>query len=213
MEDIRETMTEEEIEAHMRKEEDELNGYISKFAIANPPATTADDENEVEIFTLDTKDNKAYTVESSTFIAQPAPTVNVGGHIVGTLAPPEEPDYVPYATTVEAMINDKMGPDLFQDFHKLFVDTLTMKALNSLVSQIRAEQNKLAEATFGNVSGVVSGLVNDASLEVDKKILELRKAMRNGKVSYEDIPEWATNYIEDYIRNAVTEFALLTERN
>ncbi len=222
MEDIRSTMTEEEIEAHMRKEEEELNGYISKFAIANPPADMADDENEEEVYTLDTEDNKAYKVEStlltrevesSSFVAEPADTINIGGAIHGRLAPPSEPEYIPYATTVEAMINDKMGPDLFQDFHKLVIDTLTMKALNSLVVQIRMEQDKLNESIQNSITGVVSILVCDASDEVDKKVLELRKAMRNGKVVYEDIPEWATSYVKGYITNAVTEFALLTERN
>jgi hypothetical protein len=97
----------------------------------------------------------------------------------------------------------------------LFVDTLTSKAIASLIEKHRDLEKDVYDNITSNKKHQSMGKVIHAHEQVildsiDAKTRELRKSYGfSGRVSHEHIPEWAKAYIEDYIKNFVHEIASL----
>ena len=94
------------------------------------------------------------------------------------------------------------------DLSDLFIDTLTSKAIGSLIQKQRRLELETHEAmvryTDGKMGALGPMLENETFKPMEKYLKELKGAYGySGNVHYDRIPDWAKGYIKDYITNFV----------
>ena len=207
---VQEGPTEEEIQAQMERDEQELNGYLNKFKTIEQPDSSkveVEDEEEEETITLDfTEDGlKAYEKEEETII--------VPG---GTLKLAEAAKGEDIFEAIKRVIEEKKEeePRLKTKYNDFIQDLFVSKAIGSLIQHLGFTENSVALAVNEHRIGLLNyELERDFTETVYKKKQELREAIAGGRVHYDRIPNWAENYIDDYIRDAISGLTLLTERD
>lgn len=163
------------------------------------------EESDEEVITLDFDNNLAY--EQEIIIGENVVTdwKELGKQNIheGEMAPVQAPVAPPVRTYKE-------------DVADLFVNTLTSKAIASLITQHRDLEKTLSDevskkhakkmgATFNTHENVICK-------SIDGKVSELRRAYGfTGRVDYNLIPDWSKGYIEDYIKNFISELCTFTE--
>jgi hypothetical protein len=190
-------LTAAEIGEQIRRDEEEMDRRLSKFAQfmpLNADASSITEENEDdEEFVVDLDKGVVTQVESTLLVRDtPAHSVDWDPTVPANLPPIE------------------IKVDLGAKYGKLMRDLLVRKAVAKLIRSIRDEEEKL-ENQRESMPAYVAETLGKAIEDVSRKAMELLKIIRHNEVHYEDIPEWATRYIEDYIEHTLTNLILLAE--
>lgn len=203
-EEIKAGPTEEEINEQMKRDEEELNGYLSKFQTVSLPDSSKveeEDEEEEETITLDLDSGKAYEK-----VGEGVAVRNEEGKI--EIVEDEE-----LADKIKKVLEKEEQPRLQKKYDLLLHDLLVSKALASLMKKLNDTETDLLDTATAKRMGMLSDVLEkEISDTMYKKRIELRKAMAGGKVSYDMIPAWAETYIEEYMRDAIGGLVELTER-
>lgn len=210
--DPRINMTDEEIAAIMAEEEEELNGFISRFS--PPPIDSSgvsEEDEEEEEFTLDLAKNVAYEkVAEGIIYQQDGETVvtPIGDTPIPPLSGVTNED-------LDKLIEQKIKEvteSKERKYRDFVSDVLVRKALASLLSKTRQAADDY-EAALENALPHIAEIMLPAQREIEKKRTELRRTIVGNIVHYENIPDWADEYIRIYIDNAITDLAVLSERD
>jgi len=155
------------------------------------------EEGEEETFRLDFEKGVATQVEE---------TLIVGENVVSDTM-----------KQVEAPIPTKPAEPTFEnELSEFFMQTLTSKAVSSLINKLHKAETEMHEAITirSPQMGVLSSMLEDDMFkQVDSRRKELRAAygFGMGRVYYDKIPEWAKGYVKNYIRGFVGTAADLME--
>ena len=208
--DPREKMTPEEIEEFMRQEEAQLDGMLGKFLSISQPSFIEEqvggaEEEEEEIVTLDFENN---TVTEK--IGEGVAVRNQDGSI-DLVKDPEVERRVKELIEKNA---EPLKPTLQQKYQDMITDRVISKAIGSLIEKF----NKAEKEAEENVSNIVGGEIGYAlsekvSLQIYNQKAELRAAIAGGKVYYDKIPDWAKNYIDEYVYDAIGTLIDFVERD
>lgn len=208
--DPRENMTEEEIREWEKKEEAQLNGMINKFMKNNSQPDTSsiteEEDDEEETFTLD--------FENGTV------TQNLGEGIVqrnedGSYEEVVDPELEQKVKKVIAEQAEPLKPTKQQVFQDYISDGMVEKAIASLVKKLADASFEIEKHTYQELKNTpIAGLVGEkTSLMIEEKRNELKKAIRGGNVHYDDIPDWADQYVKEYLNNMLFEIMQFGERD
>lgn len=205
-EDPRE-LTKEEIDYIMKQDESELDGYLSKFKQLPQPDTSKieEEEEEDEEFTLDFDTGKAYQKMGEGIITQ-----DEEGNV--NLVEDEE-----VAEQIKKMIENKaepLKPTLQQKYQDMITNRLVSKALASLMERLNNVQKEAEEvANKAGLSYIGERTADGMYESIQKQKNEIRKAWSGTTIRYDEIPEWATMWIDDYIQNGLNTLLDFVERD
>ena len=149
------------------------------------------EEEEEETITLDFDNQTIYSKEE---------TIITGEEVVQEMK----------ESIREELVSQRTYKDSLSD---LLIDTLTSKAIASLIKQ----HHELETEIYDNVASKYKGMgkairmhTESMTESIDKRRRELRRSYGfSGRLSYEHIPEWSKPYIEDYIKGFITEVCSL----
>lgn len=207
---IKTDLTQEEIEAVMRRDEAELEGHLNKFAkLPQPDASGVKEEEdaEEETITLDFEEDgiKAYEKVAEGVLARGAD---------GELVEVDEATAERVKEILEAEAPKK--PEYAKRYEDMIRDRFVSKAIASLMEKLNDAASDMEKA-IGGILGS-TGVGNQLNEETYKLIQtrkdELRKAWSwNGTVQYEYIPDWALESIDEYIRDGLNSLLDFVERD
>lgn len=197
------------VEEVMRRDQEELDNHLRKFAHIQQPDSSKveeDDEEEEETITLDFKEDgvTAYEKVAEGFLERTEEGFGMvdeetSRHLKEMLEN-QAPKKHDNELRLEGMIKDK----------------LVSHAMKVLVEQMRDAADAAEKAAESRLKGTDFGTHFAAQTirELDKRKDELRKAWRyDGKVDYAKIPDWAMSSIEAYLANGIVEMLKFTERD
>lgn len=186
-------LTPEEIEYIKQQDELEIGRYLSKFKTFNSVADSSkveeEEDEEEETITLDLNKGVAYEKKEE---------ILVGDDLL-------------------EQIQNAIGqskPKLQVQFSDLISERFVAKAIASLIEKL----NKAAQAAEDAVEesmkffGGAEGFAEEAGKPIYKRKEELKRAFYLGRIDYDKIPQWAENYIQEYIENAINTLLDLSER-
>lgn len=109
---------------------------------------------------------------------------------------------------------EEIKPSFQNELQDLLLNSITSKAVASLLSKHRSLDTELL-TVVGKKQRHMGELGDILENEIDKLMenrrMELRRSFVGSQVRYERIPEWAKNYVKEYIQNFVHTIAVLTE--
>lgn len=184
----------EEVQAVMKKDEEEMDRYLARFPKLNEIADTSEiEDDEEEIITLDFDKNIAYE------------KVMEGIAVVGT----GNVDMIDLEEKPEPA-----KPTLQQKYQDMITDRFISKAVASLV----AKMNDVGKEVFDTTSDKLPpGIGDNLACSLHDKVMEQKRellaAIAGGKVHYDIIPEWAKPYIDDYVLEALNTLIDFVERD
>lgn len=204
-------LTPEEIAEIMRQDEEELDSHLSKFKkIKQPDASLVNEEEDEdeETITLDFSEDgqvKAYEKLGEGVVAR-----NEEGDIY-------EVDEAT-AKRVKELVEEEAPkkPEKLLRYENMIRDRFVSKAIGALMTQLNDAGNGLDEAIGKNLgrTGVGGALNEEAYTMISNRKDELRKAWSwSGEVQYQAIPDWALDYIDDYVRDAINALLDFVERD
>lgn len=211
MEDIRVGMTEEEIKEHMRKEAEELDGYIGRFVTANPTPAERAEEEEEDVIQLDLEKGTALQVESTIVTRErdeevdlmfPSPTFTT---ISNGLTEQQVEALIAKALT------EKEEPAVYQKLSKRINDTFTRRAISQIIKKLSDEARRLDSQNNAGYRRTYESVFKSIQ-ELDKMNDELRLSIKYGVVNYDIIPEWALDEIQENIDEMILNLSILSER-
>lgn len=220
--DPRLEMTAEEIQQAMAAEEEELNGYIGKFALTpQPDSSSIDEEDEEETITLDLENNKAYEKVAEGIITSDGKVHEVDTGLYKAFTEAQDKEAVEEATNIIleqiADVDDRVI-DLEEGkaakYRNLVSDIFVRKGLASLLRKTRdsiAEYQDLVESQ--KLPGHMRPAMAEALKAVEKNQIELRKSINGDIVHYDLIPHWAEEYLKNYLEDAIGALTSLAERD
>jgi hypothetical protein len=195
--DVREGMSQEEIEVFMKQEEEELNAHLGKFMLTNvlpDTSSISEDDEEDEIITLDF--DKGTATEK---ILEGAVLLADGKMHVIELQ--EDPGFAP---RIREIVKESTEPTLQQKYYNMVVDRFVSKAIAQLIEKF----NEVIKQSYDMVSDGLPAAIGDhlawdVSDRITKQKRELQLAIAGGHVNYDKIPDWAKSHIDEYIYSAL----------
>lgn len=205
------------------------------------PNYVVEEENEEETFTLDFKNKKAFSKTEGLVVSGNMDTSHImasGGidasKITSSTISNSELNNVypfprtpyPYSETpISTLPYNPLPVDLnkicevepakptFKDeLQDLLINSVTSKAIASLLSKHRALDNDMDELLEKRRMGELGNMINkDIEDIMTKRRQELRACYVGADVRYEKIPEWAKPYIKEYIGDMIHGLAILVE--
>lgn len=199
------------------------------------PNYVVEEENEEETFTLDFKNKTAFSKTEGVIMSENISASNIdtskivdGSKIVASTITSNEFNNVypfpgttyPYSETpVSTLPHTPLPVDLkpaeptFKDeLQDLLINSVTSKAIASLLSKHRALDNDMDELLEKRRMGELGNMINkDIEDIMTKRRQELRACYVGADVRYEKIPEWAKPYIKEYIGDMIHGLAILVE--
>ncbi|PFK99856.1 hypothetical protein COJ01_17485 [Priestia megaterium] len=199
------------------------------------PNYVVEEENEEETFTLDFKNKTAFSKTEGVIMSENISASNIdtskivdGSKIVANTITSNEFNNVypfpgtpyPYSETpVRPLPHNPLPVELkpaeptFKDeLQDLLINSVTSKAIASLLSKHRALDNELDELMSKRRMGELGDILDQEMDEMmNKRRQELRACYVGGDVRYEKIPEWAKRYVKEYIGNMIHGLAILVE--
>ena len=149
------------------------------------------EEEEEETITLDFDNQTIYSKEEA-FIT--------GGNVVGELKESILEELAPRRTYKD-------------DLSDLLMETLTSKAISSLIKQHHDLEKEIYDDIATKYKGMGKAIrihTDTMTQSIDKKRDELRRSYGfSGRISYDHIPDWSKPYVEDYIKGFITEVCSL----
>ena len=151
-------------------------------------------EEEEETITLDFSNNTIYQKEEHLLVK-----TSDSGSVIS---------YVPETETVKVQEQNTFQSEL----NNLLVDTITSKALASLLSKHRSVSDEVEGIIHSKRMGGLSDLLDsEIHKAMDKRRQEIRACFVGGTVRYEKIPTWARSYVKEYIKDMVHGLVMLTD--
>lgn len=184
--DPRLTMTEEEIQAFIRQEEEQLARRIGKFAteVVQPDTTGLEIEEEGETFTIDLE-NKTVEMKEETILLG------------------------------DKGLLDKVFAEE-NPFTRLITDIYVSRALAKLLKTLRKEQDDMIEFGITAKIGPAAKEINKVGWEkYDALAHEIRMCWVQGtnKVVYEKMTPWIKEYVEGYIEESLRSLILFSDED
>lgn len=106
----------------------------------------------------------------------------------------------------------KEAPIFQTELNNLLVDTMTSKALASLLSKHRSVSDEVEELIHSKRMGELTDLLDsEIHNAMEKRRQEIRSCFIGGTVRYEKIPSWARSYVKEYIKDMVHGLVMLTD--
>ncbi|MGG1071256.1 hypothetical protein ABE178_15650 [Priestia megaterium] len=199
------------------------------------PNYVVEEENEEETFTLDFKNKTAFSKTEGVIMSENISVSNIdtskivdGSKIVANTITSSEFNNVypfpgtsyPYSETpVTPLPHNPLPVELkpaeptFKDeLQDLLINSVTSKAIASLLSKHRALDNDMDELLEKRRMGELGNMINkDIEDIMTKRRQELRACYVGSDVRYEKIPEWAKPYVKEYIGDMIHGLAILVE--
>lgn len=213
-------LTQEEINEIMRRDEEELEGYLNKFkTVALPDSSKVevdDEDEEEETITLDfTEDGvKAYEKKETIIVK------DENGNIKGYSNEYVIPDEGVLLDKIKSLIESekKEEPAFKVEMGGFIQDIFVSKAVASLMKKLHDAEKKITRDDrafdgMGQVGNILEMKIVD---EMYEKRQELRRAYISewdNRIDYNKVPEWAKSYIKEYIQNMMSGLVELTERD
>ncbi|WP_455675601.1 hypothetical protein [Pradoshia sp.] len=104
-------------------------------------------------------------------------------------------------------------PSFQSELQTLLIDSITSKALASLLTKHRGLQDEISSLVDSKYLGELSTILDseiDATME--KRRQEIRSCFASGIIRYDRIPAWAQSYIKEYFKDVVHEWAKSVEK-
>jgi hypothetical protein len=186
-------LTQEQIEYIMEQDAQEINKYLSKFETFNSVADSSEveeeDEDEEEEITLDFDKGVAIEKKETTLVGD----------------------------DLFKQIEEAIGaakPKLQVKYGDLITERFVSKAIASLIEKLNKAAQAAEEAAEESMKYFPSAdtFAELASKPIYQKKDELRRAFYLGTVNWDNIPQWAESYIEEYIFNAINTLLDFSER-
>src|SRR5699024_1103752 len=103
-----------------------------------------------------------------------------------------------------ADFKEKEMPTMKDELQDLLLNTITSKAISSLLKQHKDLDTDIVEIISKKRMGKLNDMLEN---EIDKVMETRRRELKNcfsgSNVKYENIPEWSKNYIKDYYQKFV----------
>lgn len=221
--DPRLEMTAEEIQQAMAAEEDELNSYIGKFALMPQPdsSSVSEEDEKEETITLDLENNKAYEKIAEGIVTPDGKIHEVETGLYKTLDKTESEERVIEGANIILEQVDKVEDRVAEledgkaaKYRNLVSDIFVRKGLAEL---LRKTNNSLAEHMALMESNEVPGHLRPAMAaahkEMEKNWLALRRCIAGNVVHYDLIPDWAEEYVRNYLEDTIGALTSLAERD
>lgn len=214
--DPRNKMTDEEIARIAALEEAELDRILSKAPplsqIASGGVEEEEDEEDEEDFKVDlSKGVVTQTVAQGIILGNGAekeklicePLLVEGGYIklAGTTTFNDQPIAV-------------VTPDM--EYMKMLTDVLVSQGIRYARRKIESDWEALDKAKQASRITTIYDMLNGELEKLEEKRIQLRKALPieglgDGAVRYENIPDWASNDVKIYVRNAMRQLLTLID--
>jgi hypothetical protein len=210
---IKQGPTPEEIEAQMRKDEEELDRYLSKFMAANPMPPTSgveeQEDEEEETITLDfDKGIATQKVGEGVAVRNEDGSIEV---IEGSVADKIAEVVKEGNTVVYEPTPFEKEKNRFQD---MITERMVSKALGSLMQRLNKVQDEAEKAAYNAGLGYLGERTSMGLYKaVDEQKKEIRQCWNGATVVYDKIPAWAMPWVEDYIRNGLNTLLDFVERD
>lgn len=162
-----------------------------------------EEEDEEEIITLDFNNQSIYQKEESLMIKLNDEST------VKELHNPNNKLVAP----VEKISVVEEPPSFQTELQTLLVDSITSKALASLLTKHRGLQDEISSLVDSKYLGELSTILdNEIDATMEKRRQEIRSCFASGIIRYDRIPTWAQSYIKEYIKDVVHEWAKSVEK-
>lgn len=188
------------------------------------PNYVVEEENEEETFTLDFKNKKAFSKTEGVIMSEHIDTSKI---VANTITSNEFDNVYPFPgtsyphseTPISTLPHNPLPVELkpaeptFKDeLQDLLINSVTSKAIASLLSKHRALDNDMDQLLEKRRMGELGNMINkDIEDIMNKRRQELRACYVGADVRYEKIPEWAKPYIKEYIGDMIHGLAILVE--
>jgi len=214
---VQRELTEEEIAARMAADEAEMERRLQHFAKHNPMPESSgveeQEDDEEETFTLDLESGEAYQVES-TIVTREVEDEEISEGLAERIKKAEEKINVLDAIVV----NDEPGPEYEaykeqERYGALIRDRFVSRAIGALIAELNRVDGESHKVFGESKLGIAIGgkLDEEFSNAIYKKKMELRAAYSGMTVKYDKIPDWAKNWIDEYIQGALNSLITLAE--
>lgn len=189
--EIKEQMQSEDeyIQEQMKRDQEEINKQLRMYASVMPKidhssVTEEEDEDEEEFIIDPANGVVTQIVEEGILLKEDGVTIQ--GELIS--------------------IQGSLGLP-YGDFIR---DIIVRKAIASLLKRTRDEWSDVSTMQEKMPSYLAESLT-EAVKGLDKKRMELAKAIRGNEVHYADIPEWAQPFIEQHIEKIMTNLITMGE--
>lgn len=208
-------LTPEQIAEQMKKDEEEMDRRLARFMAANPMPESSgveeQEDDEEETITLDFTEGgiKAYEKKETVIIKDEEGNIK---QFSSNYTIEDEEEFV---EKIKSIIETEKKPPLQQKYQDMITEKLVSKAIAKMVSMLDKAAMETGRAVRASVRipGVSDKLSTDTYELIYARKEELKKAWKYGRVDWDNIPEWAHTYIDEYIEEAIWGIASLTERD
>ncbi|UOE58209.1 hypothetical protein [Cytobacillus oceanisediminis] len=195
---------------------------MKKHEYTEPLYEVEEEDDEEETITIDFENKQIYSKEEQLIISGDIGTsehikadhikadhiqtfindVNVGS---GSIYWNSKPTFATIDTTPPK-------PTFKDELQEHLLNSITSKAVSSLLQKHNDLSNELDKIILSKRIGKLGDMVEgDVADLMFKKRIELRECLVGGSVRYEKIPQWAHEYVKDYMKNMIHGLSILAE--